>query len=88
MFLHSGSTKLNNYSIHPDWYLSSNHTSLTVTIPIAEEYITLSKLSILKKSEEEATFVKEATAIIKSLNTSNLTDNVNCCSNHLLEQHL
>ena len=88
MFLHSGSTKLNNYSIHPDWYLSSDHTSLIVTIPIAEEYITLSKLSILKKSEEEATFVKEATAIIKNLNTSNLTDSVNCCSNHLLEQHL
>ena len=76
MFLHSGSTKLNNYSIHPDWYLSSDHTSLIVTIPIAEEYITLSKLSILKESEEKAVFVKKASTIISNLDTSNLTDNI------------
>ena len=76
MFLRSGSTELNNHSIHPDWRLLSDHAPLTVTIPIAEEYITSSKLSILKKSEEEAIFVKEATAAIKNLNTSNLTDSV------------
>ena len=76
MFLHSGSTELNNHSIHPDWYLSSNHTSLTITIPITEEFITSSKLSILKGSEEEVTFVKETSAIIRNLNTSNLTDNI------------
>ena len=76
IFLHSGFTKLNNYSIHPNWCLSSDHTPLIVTIPIAKEYITSSKLSILKKSEEEAAFIKEATAIIKNLNTSNLTDSV------------
>ena len=76
MFLCNESTKLNNHSIHPDWRLSSDHTPLTVTIPIAEEYITLSRLSIPKKSEEEAIFVKEATAIIKNLDTSNLTDSV------------
>ena len=76
IFLHSRSTKLNNYLIHPDWHLSSNHTSLTIMIPITEEFITSSKLSILKGSEEEVTFVKEASAIIRNLNTSNLTDNV------------
>jgi len=76
MFLCSGSTELNNYLIHPDWHLSSDYAPLTVTILITEEYITSSKLSILKKSEEEAIFVKEATAVIKNLNTSNLTDSI------------
>jgi len=45
-------------------------------IPITEEFITSSKLSILKESEEEVTFVKEASVIIRNLNTSNLTDNI------------
>ena len=76
IFLHSGSTELNNHLIHPDWHLSSDHVPLIVTIPIAEEYITSSKLSILKKSKEEAAFVKGTTAVIKNLNTSNLTNSV------------
>ena len=76
MFLRSGTTQLNNHSIHSDWHLSSDHAPLTVTIPIAEEYITSPKLSISKKSKEEAVFVKEATAVIKNLNTSNLTDSI------------
>jgi len=54
----------------------SDYVPLTVTIPIAKEYITSSKLSILKKSEEEAAFIKEATVVIKNLNISNLTDSV------------
>ena len=62
--------------IYPDWYLLSDHTPLTVTIPIAEEYITSSKLSIPKKSEEEAAFVKKATAVIKNLDIFNLTDSI------------
>ena len=76
MFLHSRSTKLNNHSIYLDWCLLSDYVPLTVTIPIAKEYITSSKLSILKKSEEEAAFIKEATVVIKNLNISNLTDSV------------
>jgi len=76
MFLHSGSTELNNHLIHPDWHLSSDHVPLIVTIPIAEEYITSSKLSILKKSKEEAAFIKGTTAVIKNLDTSNLTNSV------------
>ena len=76
MFLHSRTTKLNNHSIHSDWHLSSDHAPFTVTIPITKEYIISSKLSIPKKSKEEAAFVKEATVVIKNLNTSNLTDNV------------
>ena len=76
IFLHSRSTKLNNHLIHPDWHLSSDHTLLIVTIPITEEYITSSKLLIPKKSKEEAAFVKEAIAIIRNLNISNLTDSI------------
>ena len=76
MFLHSRSTELNNHLIHPDWYLLSDHAPLTITIPITEEFITLSKLSILKGSEEEVAFIKEASAIIRNLDTLNLTDNV------------
>jgi len=60
--------------IHSNWQLSSNHAPLTVFIPITEENILLSRLLILKNSEEEATFVKEATAIIKNLDISNLID--------------
>jgi len=76
IFLRSGSTELNNHSIHPDWHLSSNHTPLMIMIPIAEEFIASSKLSIPKGSKEEAAFIKEASAIIRNLNTSNLMDNV------------
>jgi len=60
--------------IHPDLHLTSDHASLTVSIPIAEENINSSKLSISKNSEEEIMFVNEVTTIIKNLNTSNLTD--------------
>ena len=74
IFLHSGSNKLNNHLIHPDWRLSSNHTSLTISIPIVKENVISFRLSISKNSEEEAIFVKEATMIIKNLNTSNLID--------------
>ena len=74
MFLWSRSIELNNHSIHPNLCLLLDHTPLTVSIPIAEENIHSSRLSIPKYSEEEAAFVKEATTIIKNLNTSNLTD--------------
>ena len=74
MLLWSRSIELNNYSIHPNLCLLLDHTPLTVSIPIAKENIHLSRLSILKYSEEEAAFVKKATTIIKNLNTFNLTD--------------
>ena len=76
MFLYSGSTKLNNHSIHLDWHLLFDHASLTITIPITEEFITLSKLSILKGSEKEVAFIKKTSVIIRNLDTSNLTDNI------------
>jgi len=74
MYIHCRSTELNNHSIYPNWCLSLDHAPFTVFIPIVEENVHSSKLSILKNSEEEVAFVKEVTTIIKNLNTSNLTD--------------
>ena len=74
MFFQSRLIELNNHSIHPDLYLTSDHTPLTVSISIAKENVNSSKFSISKNSEEEITFVNEIITIIKNLNTSNLTD--------------
>ena len=74
MFLHSGSSELNNHLIHHGWCLISDHMPLTVIISIEEEFVQLSKLSLVKKSEEEEMFVKEVVDIFKSLDISILSD--------------
>ena len=51
IFLCYGSSELNYYSIHPENQLSSNHTPLSINIPIFEEVIHTSKFSILPKSD-------------------------------------
>ena len=73
MFLQSGSTKLNNHLIHPNWRLTSDYTPLTVSIPIMEANINSSKLSIIKNSKEKASFIKDISSIIKNLNISDLS---------------
>ena len=47
---------------------------LSVTIPIVEENINLSKFSIAKNSKEEIMFIKDTIISIKSLDVSNLSD--------------
>ena len=74
IFLHSRSNELNNHSIYPKQHLISDYAPFSVSIPIAEENIISSRLSIPKNSEEEIVFIKEITVIIKNLNTSNLSD--------------
>jgi len=74
MFLRSGSSELNNHSIHPDWRLLSNHAPLTIIIPITEEHIVSRKCSIIKDSEEESTFIKDLTNSIRNIDTSNITN--------------
>ena len=74
MFLCNGSSKLNGHIIHPDWQLMLDHAPLTITIPITEEFVQSSKLTIPKKSKEEEKFVKEVISIFKSLNTSSITN--------------
>jgi len=72
IFLCNGLSELNCHLIHPDWNLTSDHVSLTIIIPIKEEFVQSSKFSLLKKSEEEEMFVKEVVTIFKSLDTLTL----------------
>ena len=72
MFLRNKSNELNSHSIYSDWYLTSDHAPLTITISIMEKNITSTKLLILKNSKEETAFVKEITVNLKNLNTSNI----------------
>ena len=74
MFLWSGSRELNNHSIHPDLWLSSDYVLLTVSIDIIEENIILFKHSIAKNSEEKSSFIKDISHAIKNINISNLSD--------------
>jgi len=74
MFLHSSSRKLNNHSIYPEWYLTSYHASLTITIPIVEESVNSTKHSIIKDSDKETAFINDITLSIRNLNMSNLSD--------------
>ena len=74
MFLHGGSSKLNNHLIHPDWHLISDYVPLTITIPIIEKSINSAKHSIIKDSKEEVAFIKNITISIRNLNTSNLSN--------------
>ena len=72
MFLCYDSSELNMHSIHPEWYLTSDHAPLTVTIFIVEEYITNRKRSIAKNSEEEDKFIKEVITAFSKLDTLNI----------------
>ena len=74
MFLQSRYNELNNHSIHLEWWLSSDHAPITVSISIAEENIVTSKFSIAKNSEEEENFIKEVLYVIKNINVSDLSD--------------
>ena len=79
-------TELNNHMIYPEWCLISNYTSLTISIPIIEEYVNSSKWSIIKNSDEEAAFIKDITNSFKELNTSNLSIDLKLLSTLLLIQ--
>jgi len=74
MFLHSNSSKLNHYVIHPFWRLISDHAPFTITITIKEEYMMNTKLSLSKNSKQEEKFIKEVIYVFKSLDTTNLID--------------
>ena len=74
MFLHSSSSELNNHAIHPEWWLTSDHAPLTITIPITEKLVLTSKFLLPKNSEEEEAFIKEAALVFKSLDTLNLSN--------------
>jgi len=76
MFLHSGSSELNNHTIHPEWQLTSDHAPLMITILIMKKLVPTSKFLLPKNSKEEA-FIKEVALVFKSLDTLNLLNNEN-----------
>jgi len=74
MFLCYGSSKLNHHSILPKCHLSSDHTPLSINIPIYDEVIYTSKLSISPKSNQETAFIEEIILNFKKLDTSDMGD--------------
>jgi len=74
MFLRFGSEEINNYSIHPNWCLTSDHSLLTITLSIIEEHIQTKKHMVVKDSKEEKTFINKVINVIKDIDTSNLSD--------------
>ena len=85
MFLQYRSSKLNQYSIHPDSCLSLEYAPLTITITIADEIVNTSKSSIPQNSEQETAFIEEIILIFRNLEMSNITDkdNLENTINHL-----
>jgi len=71
--------------IHLDSCLSSDHAPLTITIPIADEIVSTSKLSIPQNSKQETAFVEEVILNFKNLDTSNIInkDNLENTIKHL-----
>ena len=74
MFLCCDSSELNTHSIYSEWHLMSDHTPLTITIPIVEEYIASCKRTIIKNSEEKDKFIKEVIISFSKLDTLNISD--------------
>ena len=74
MFLWCDSTKLNNYFIHSNWHLTSDHVLLTITISIAEININFRKRTIIKNSNEKDSFIKEVITSFTKVDTSNILE--------------
>ena len=74
IFLHSRSSKLNNYLIHLNWHLILDHIPLTITIIIVKESINSTKHLIIKDSKEKVAFIKNIIISIRNLNTFNLSN--------------
>ena len=74
IFLQYGSLKLDQHSILPDSQLSSDHAPLSIVIPIFEEIILTSKLSLAPKSNQVNAFIEDIILNFKAMNTSNIED--------------
>jgi len=74
MFLRNRSSELDNHFILSDFHLSSDHAPLSIDIPIFEEIINTSKLTIAPKSEQETEFIKDVISNSKMLDTLNIED--------------
>jgi len=60
--------------IQLEWSLTSDYASLTITIPIIKEHFQTKKHIIVKNSDEEKLFIEELIRVIKSVNTSNISN--------------
>ena len=74
MFLCNRSSELNHHTILLESRLSSDHAPLVINIPITEEIIQMSKLTLAPKSEQETAFVQDVISNFKNLNMSNIAD--------------
>jgi len=52
----------------------SDHTPITVNIPIRDEYIPTKWQSLVKESNEENQFIEDLIQFTKNLNTSSIQD--------------
>ena len=74
MFLRYGSSELDEHSILPDLWLSSDYAPFSIDIPIFKEIIQTSKVSLAPKSDHEAAFIENIISNFKIINTSNIED--------------
>jgi len=74
MFLHFDSSKLNQHSILLESRLSSDHTPLTVTIPLFKEIVQTSKLILASKSNQESEFIQDVISNFKGLDMTSIED--------------
>ena len=74
IFLWYRSSELDHHSIYPNSWLSSDHSSLSIDIPIFEEVIQTSKLSLAPKINQENAFIEDMNSSFKNLDTSNIDD--------------
>jgi len=74
MFLHCGSSEMDNHSIHPEWRLMLDHVPLTIVILIIEEHINIRKHTIVKDSNEEQVFIKDLSKALRNIDTSNIVN--------------
>jgi len=72
IFLWPFFSEFNNHHIHPDWRLTSDHTSISVDIPIFDEHISNKRRFLIKNSNKENHFLKELVYFIKKLDTSSI----------------
>ena len=85
MFLRCGSAELDHHFILPEHRLSSDHTPLTINIPIGVEIIQSTKLSIVSGSDQEKEFIQSIISNLLVLDTSNIdtAENLDLVVNHL-----
>ena len=74
MFLRYGSSELGQHTILPESRLSSDHAPLSIDIPIFEEIIQMSKLTLAPKSDHKTAFIKDIILNFKILDMSNIKD--------------